>query len=879
MCHRFFFACVFLCVWRVGPPVRAAAEPPLSKDRTIIVLVGAAGDVESEKAYADQLGRLLDELSAPGAVPKSLTLIMENPASVDRKFSFPFKVFSNRRESLLSLKGSDPDLVLAWGHGGQQGTEPVLHVPGPRVTPADFLALAAPQSAKTSDWILYFKGSQAFAEALGNSSRRVLASEGEKTFTYDPVGLPLLLQAFPHAAGLSALASLTAKAVDDWYNSRSLAATEQATLWLDGQPVSAPSTDAPAPSPGNAAAKADDPVSTWHSPPPVDPAAYTQADAVILHESIQAVIGDNPQLSQEEERYIQILTPEGKRFGDLDLAFSPPEENLTIIDCEIRQPDGRVEPVDTGAHDEGPAPDAPTDYPATQRKFFSVPNVVPGAIVHVHQRREWKHFPLPKVYLTLPLASELPILDKTLEVRVPTGQPFRFAWKNPPGGAAPDPKVERSAYGSIYRWRFGAIPALPDDPLQPHDNEPALLTSTFGDWTEFLTWYQGLIRESGVATPDMVDKARDLTRGCHDDLDKIRELFRYVTGLRYVAVPLGVNAYRPHAAANVFYHRYGDCKDKANLLNVLLTSQGFDAQLVLAPRFAVALPEVPGAAFNHAISHVNLHGKSLWLDSTDDICRFGLLPPGDPDRHVLVIANNEKELRTLPLPPPQDSRLDLTRSLTLTASGTVEDKGEARATGIMDYQLRAAARHFGGVKACINLLDGLVRPPAGVETLRRQTFLGPSEMGQDFTWIGDSTWDGLVSALPAGNGAGKGGRLVRAPFVLPAEWTIALQPRTTGLYLDQGYPCEIIQRVTLHLGGEHAPGLPAGGESSTGPLQYRLQWTRTDSATIAATLTLTLAQADLSPEETAVFQGEVHALHQILAQGVLLSELPLASKP
>ena len=167
-----------------------------------------------------------------------------------------------------------------------------------------------------------------------------------------------------------------------------------------------------------------------------------------------------------------------------------------------------------------------------------------------------------------------------------------------------------------------------------------------------------------------------------------------------MAVPLGVNAYRPHAAANVFHHRYGDCKDKANLLDALLVSQGFDARLVLAPRFAVALPEVPGAAFNHAISHVNLRdGQSLWLDSTDDICRFGLLPPGDPGRRVLLIADHENELRTLPSPPARDSRLDLNRALTSPkANGVIDDKSECRATGIMDYQLRAVARRLGAGK-------------------------------------------------------------------------------------------------------------------------------------------------------------------------------------
>ena len=342
MRRRLVIAFLLLGLWVAGGSEQIARGQSLTKGRAVVVLVGIAGDVESEKAYADQLGHLLDELASPGVAPGSLTLLVENLAASDRKFLFPVKVLSDRRESLLSLRGSNPDLVIVWGHGGQQGTQPVLHVPGPRVTPSDLLAPVAPESAKPSDWVLYFRGSQAFAQALSSPTRRVLASEGEKSFTYDPVGFPLLLDAFPRAPDLPALAAGTARAVEQWYGSRSLAATEQATLWVDGHPAPAsPANVAPAVVAGGA--EAGQTASSWHGPPAVDPAAYSDADAVILRESVQAVIGDNPQLSQEEERYVQILSPEGKRFGDLDLAFSPPEENLTVIDCEIRQPDGGVD--------------------------------------------------------------------------------------------------------------------------------------------------------------------------------------------------------------------------------------------------------------------------------------------------------------------------------------------------------------------------------------------------------------------------------------------------------------------------------------------------------------------------------------------------------
>src|SRR5262249_51713041 len=156
-------------------------------------------------------------------------------------------------------------------------------------------------------------------------------------------------------------------------------------------------------------------------------------------------------------------------------------------------------------------------------------------------------------------------------------------------------------------------------------------------------------------TPAIERQAKELGGSAHDPRAQIQAVYNFVTNLRYVAVPLGVNSVRPHAAGEVLSNQYGDCKDKANLFNALLNALKFDSHLVLVPRFSQALDAVPGLAFNHAISCVKVSDETLWVDTTDDVCRFGLLPPGDSGRNVLVIDGTSDKLTALPRPQAKDN--------------------------------------------------------------------------------------------------------------------------------------------------------------------------------------------------------------------------------
>src|SRR5207249_1996181 len=56
----------------------------------------------------------------------------------------------------------------------------------------------------------------------------------------------------------------------------------------------------------------------WKEIKRVAPQDYPEADAVMLRRRISYTLGSNPAMASEQDEFLQILTAEGKRFGDFD---------------------------------------------------------------------------------------------------------------------------------------------------------------------------------------------------------------------------------------------------------------------------------------------------------------------------------------------------------------------------------------------------------------------------------------------------------------------------------------------------------------------------------------------------------------------------------
>ncbi len=89
--------------------------------------------------------------------------------------------------------------------------------------------------------------------------------------------------------------------------------------------------------------------------------------------------------------------------------------------------------------------------------------------------------------------------------------------------------------------------------------------------------------------------------------------------LRYVSLSVGAGGYFARLPEEVIATGFGDCKDKALLLRLMLHALGIDAYVALADideGYGLVL-EMPGlGAFDHAIVMARINGKPIWMDAT-----------------------------------------------------------------------------------------------------------------------------------------------------------------------------------------------------------------------------------------------------------------------
>lgn len=416
------------------------------------------------------------------------------------------------------------------------------------------------------------------------------------------------------------------------------------------------------------------------------------AIAVVLLDEGRMTVKDNGETEMVTRRVYKLLRPEAREEYGFAGAVFDSQTKISSFKAWTITPNGQqIELKDKDAIETSLTTfEVFSDDRAKVLKFAEAN---PGSIVgyEVVQKRR------PEVFEDDWYFQEtVPVHRSRLSVQLPPGWEFSVQWAN---HAKQEPQVS----GNQMVWEVMDSPAVEVEPEMPPWNtvaahiylkyfprDPAMRSKTTGSWNDIGVWYNGLVVPRRLATPAVKQKVTELTAGMQDPVAKIKVLAEYSQRqIRYAAIEIGIGGFQPHAAGDVLTHGYGDCKDKATLLNTMLQEIGVQSyNVMISAERGVVLPEFPALQFNHSISAIRLPdgitdaslyatvddpklGRLLFFDPTNEYVPFGYLPSYEQDAYALVVTPDGGSLLHTPLLPPMTNRLLRTAKLDLSAAGNL----------------------------------------------------------------------------------------------------------------------------------------------------------------------------------------------------------------
>lgn len=402
------------------------------------------------------------------------------------------------------------------------------------------------------------------------------------------------------------------------------------------------------------------------------------------------------------ERVVEILDDRGVReYDDYEIRFTPDTQSVQIKVAKVYKQSGAVEQAETSDESDVSEPWYGLYYDV-HAQTVRFPGLRPGDVIHLEYvladvgRRNLLSDYFGDLHF---LQEEIPRLDSRYVLVQPEAELQRrpLYWNTPRSDVVKVVRTDETTKEGDHVTRFQAqnVPRLLAEPGMPGLAEviPYVHVSTYKSWEDVTIWYKGLVAEQLQPTPEITRAAHAavaaIPGGKADDLAKMRAIYNFVVKkTRYVGLEFGIHGYKPYKVGQVFARKFGDCKDKASLLKVMLKEVGIDSTLVLArTRRSGAIATEPASlsVFDHAIVYVPK--LDLYLDGTAEFSGSGELPSQDQDIMVLLVEdprppwNGRGHLTTTPVLPAEHSASMRRLDVQLEASGNARVREEHRVGG------------------------------------------------------------------------------------------------------------------------------------------------------------------------------------------------------
>ncbi|MFK7749387.1 MAG: DUF3857 domain-containing protein [Kordia sp.] len=187
---------------------------------------------------------------------------------------------------------------------------------------------------------------------------------------------------------------------------------------------------------------------------------------------------------------------------------------------------------------------------------------------------------------------------------------------------------------------------------------------------DLYSWYASLAKQVDENDLKNVYKiAEDIAKKYSTDREKAKAIYNWVQGnITYVAFEDGLGGFIPRGAASVCKNRYGDCKDMANLLYVMLNRVGIPSfRTWIGTRDRPYLyDEVPTPMVdNHMITATVIDKDTIFIDGTDSYVNFGMPSSFTQTKEALIgISPDRFVLKKVPVQSSEKSKTIINTTIT-----------------------------------------------------------------------------------------------------------------------------------------------------------------------------------------------------------------------
>jgi len=412
-------------------------------------------------------------------------------------------------------------------------------------------------------------------------------------------------------------------------------------------------------------------------------------DGVVLLDEEVHLVDRSGRVVAAIHRQLKPMSHAGTRRVDrIAIPFRPGTEVAHLVLARRIRPDGTMIPV----RDDAVLYETPQllieieSYADVAQVVILFPGVLPGDVVEYIVVKEFEPI-IPGEYAEfLPVADPWPQLRSRRRVLLPRDMAQRLRSK--PLGLGDVHLESPPSQGDLttLAWEFRDREALwMEQTREPiRQAGPGIWLSTIGDWSDVGAWFLQLLEGTDALNEELARLARQWRGSARGPLEVAGAVNRFVSeNVEYLALEFGMGSFRPKPAIQVWESRFGDCKDQANLLRVLLGALGIPSHLALvntqhAGLIVKAIPDY--SQFNHVLVAIPTDGgRYEFLDPTGPPLAKGDLPYTAMGREALVLLPEGAEF--VRIPAGSAGELGLEFDLHLTPLGQLHGRLRIRGRG------------------------------------------------------------------------------------------------------------------------------------------------------------------------------------------------------